>query len=57
MKRKELKELAAYLQGYADANENEKIGQAAKFINGISPFICGQGFACNGGDNCSSDHK
>lgn len=57
MKRKDLEELAHYLIGYADGIKNEKIRKAGELLRSLSPWICCHGFACNGGDNCTSDHN
>lgn len=55
--RKELLELGYYLRGYADANENVRMAEASDALISLSRHVCGQGFICNIGDNCSSDHK
>ena len=53
----EVKELANYLTGFADAQKNEKMHKASKYLETLSREICGEGFICSGGKDCSSDHK
>ena len=56
--KEELKELAAYLKGMADALENEKMARASDWLKKLSHYVCGQGYiGCPGGPNCGSDHK
>ncbi len=57
-KKKEAEALAEYVQGMADATENEKLHRAAEIIRRWSQRICAGGiYDCNGGDDCTSDHK
>ena len=53
----EVIELSNYLRGFADAQQNEKLHKASKYLKTLSREICGQGFICNGGKNCAGDHK
>lgn len=54
----QLKELAAYVEGMADAQDNDKLREAAKWLKKSSRNVCGQGFlGCNSGERCTSDHK
>ena len=51
-------ELAAYVEGYADATNNKKLKLAADWLQKLSNHMCGEGFiGCHGGPNCQSDHK
>jgi len=50
--------LSAYVQGFADAQQNPKLADAADFIAVCSQMTCGQGvIGCYGGEKCGSDHK
>ena len=49
--------LASYLEGYADACEYGIIKEASEALKLLAEKLCGQGFICDGGDNCGSDHK
>lgn len=54
----EVKDLATYLQGMADATDNQRICLAAEWLDKLSRQVCGQGYiGCHGGRECSSDHK
>jgi hypothetical protein len=49
--------LSDYLRGYADATKNENMADAADILKRLAPFVCREGFICNGGDSCQGDHK
>ena len=54
----EVKELATYLHGMADASDNQRLCTAAEWLEKLSRYVCGQGYiGCHGGRECSSDHK
>jgi len=54
----ELEGLAIYVEGMADATQNEKLKRAADWLSKASDHICAQGyFGCEGGRECGSDHK
>ena len=54
----ETKELSVYLSGMADATDNERLERAADWLERLSDHVCGQGYiGCDGGRECSSDHK
>ena len=54
----EVYELAHYLFGYAAATDDDKLASAAKWMEKLSRYVCGQGYIrCSGGPNCDSDHK
>lgn len=55
--KKEIIELAHYLRGFADSIESQKMADASDILLNYSKKVCGQGFICNGGDTCGSDHK
>lgn len=54
----ETRELADYVQGYADAIQSTKMARAAEWLKKTSQHVCGQGYiGCSGGRDCGSDHK
>lgn len=55
--KKDIEYLANYLRGYADAQENEKLADAADALKKYASALCVQGFICACGDKCTSDHK
>jgi hypothetical protein len=57
-----VKELALWLEGYADAQPDNKIKirlrNAAYLLDDLEDHICAGGFVgCDGGRKCTSDHK
>jgi len=54
----ELEELSNYVAGFAAGRDDESLEKASKWLRKLKGHICGQGYiGCNGGRNCSSDHK
>jgi len=54
----ELQLLSAYLEGMAEALDNQKMKSAAFWLEKASKNICSKGyFGCNGGEKCEFDHK
>lgn len=54
----EVRDLAQYVKGMADATQNVKLGRAADCLLEASEVICAGGFwTCGGGPECTSDHK
>lgn len=54
----EIKELAIYVRGMADATENEMLHDASEWLEKLSEHICTQGYiGCKSGSHCTSDHK
>lgn len=56
--REEISNLAEYVQGFADANQNPILSKAAQWLREAAGAVCAGGFfGCGGGDECTSDHK
>ena len=54
----EVKELAIYLEGFASGREDSKLECAAEWLRKLTHHVCGEGYiGCEGGRECSSDHK
>lgn len=54
----EVDDLAAYLEGFANANRDEKLYRASQWLRKLRWNVCGAGFiGCHGGEKCTSDHK
>jgi len=54
----EVQTLATYVAGFAEGRDDEKLKEAAKWLDKLSDHVCGQGYiGCVGGPQCSSDHK
>jgi hypothetical protein len=54
----EVKELAVYLKGYAAGTGDEKLEDAAEWMDKLSDHVCAGGYiGCDGGITCTSDHK
>ena len=54
----EVRELAAFVEGYATSTDNDKLYRAAEWLYKLSRDMCSQGYiGCNMGRGCSSDHK
>lgn len=55
----EILELVSYLQGYGDAEENDKLLRAAHWLEQLRSrgVCCGGIVGCRGGNECTSDHK
>lgn len=54
----ELKQVAIYVHGMADATSNERLAIAARWLERASQNVCAQGyFGCRAGSKCTSDHK
>jgi hypothetical protein len=50
--------LAGYVKGVAKATSDAEMAEAAKYLEELSCYICGQGYVrCDGGPECDSDHK
>lgn len=57
-KQEEIKELATYIRGFADATQSERMFQASEWLYKLSKKVCGQGYiGCIGGKDCDSSHK
>ncbi len=55
---KEIRDLANYIKGMADALQNAKLSEASEWLRKLSDNICGQGYiGCHGGKECDSNHK
>jgi len=62
--RDEAERLAEWLTGASAAfaatgDEDMEVGlhRAAKLVRLLGSHLCGAGFVCRGGPNCTSDHK
>ena len=55
----QVRDLAAYLMGFGEASNNDKMINAANRLKQLASIgICSQNIAgCRGGNDCSSDHK
>jgi hypothetical protein len=54
----ETHELAVYVAGYAAGKCDEKLEEAAEWLEKLSEHVCAQGYiGCDGGETCTSDHK
>ncbi len=60
----EVKALSDFLSGVSIATQMfgnsggaEKFKKASEWLRVLSYNICGQGYICRGGANCTSDHK
>ncbi len=54
----EIADLASYVRGFADANQNTTLSAAAKWLDELADNVCVGGIVgCRGGANCTSDHK
>lgn len=54
----EVRELAIYVAGYAAGKDDEKLAEAAEWLDKLTHHVCSQGYiGCHGGEECTSDHK
>jgi len=54
----EVRELAVYVAGFAAGREDDKLAEAAEWLNKLSDHVCAEGYiGCEGGRECASDHK
>lgn len=54
----QVKELSVYLAGFAAGQEDDRLSEASDWLDKLSCYMCGQGYiGCEGGRECSSDHK
>jgi hypothetical protein len=54
----EIAQLAAYVQGFADSTENAELSKASEWLRKLSYHVCvGDMVGCEGGQDCTSDHK
>jgi hypothetical protein len=53
-----LRELALYVEGMGNGRNDDKLINAAVWLNNAADNICSQGyFGCEAGERCTSDHK
>lgn len=57
--KEEIRDLANYVRGMADGQQNSKLQRAAYWLEKLAHAdVCGGGFiGCTNGDNCASSHK
>lgn len=54
----EVRLLTMYLKGFAEGTQNERLYDAAEWLEKLQDHVCAGGcIGCTGGETCTLDHK